>query len=188
MTNFISQSYIKNTSVCIDIIDFFESSADITQGQCQNVHGETIVDANYKNCSQAVLDTNEALYWKYVNFLQESCNQYAIDFPYCNEYSPWRICEPISIQKYEPGQAFSQYHTERIGRNGIQSSRHLVFMTYLNDVLTGGETEFFHQKLFVKPKQGLTLIWPADWTHTHRGIPAPFETKYIVTGWYNYVD
>jgi len=27
------------------------------------------------------------------------------------------------------------------------------------------------------------LIWPADWTHTHRGIVAPNEEKIIATGW-----
>jgi hypothetical protein len=60
-------------------------------------------------------------------------------------------------------------------------------MTYLNDVYKGGETEFFHQQFKVTPKKGLTLIWPADWTYTHRGIVAPVEEKIIVTGWWNFI-
>ena len=59
-------------------------------------------------------------------------------------------------------------------------------MTYLNDVTHKGETEFFHQKIKIKPEKGLTLIWPTDWTFTHRGIPSPTEEKYIVTGWFEY--
>ena len=60
-------------------------------------------------------------------------------------------------------------------------------MTYLTDVVgEGGETEFYYQKLKIKPKKGLTLIWPSDWTHTHRGIPAPDEEKVIITGWIHY--
>jgi hypothetical protein len=59
-------------------------------------------------------------------------------------------------------------------------------MTYLNDVEIGGETEFFHQKLKIRPEKGLTLIWPADWTFTHIGITSP-EEKFIVTGWFNYI-
>jgi hypothetical protein len=59
-------------------------------------------------------------------------------------------------------------------------------MTYLNDVNDGGETHFYHQELKVQPRKGLTLIWPADWTYTHRGIASPTEDKYIVTGWYSY--
>ena len=37
----------------------------------------------------------------------------------------------------------------------------------------------------VQPRKGLTVIWPADWTHTHRGVPSPSQDKYIATGWYN---
>jgi hypothetical protein len=61
-------------------------------------------------------------------------------------------------------------------------------MTYLNDVDEAGETEFLYQEIKFKPKKGLTLIWPADWTHTHRGIPSLSEEKYIITGWFNFVD
>ena len=61
-------------------------------------------------------------------------------------------------------------------------------MFYLNDVEDEGETEFYYQKLKVKPKKGLTLIWPADWTHTHRGIPSKTQEKYIATGWYSFTD
>ena len=56
-------------------------------------------------------------------------------------------------------------------------------MTYLNDVEAGGETEFPHYALKVKPVAGQTLIWPSDWTHAHRGCPVITGPKYIVTGW-----
>ena len=35
-----------------------------------------------------------------------------------------------------------------------QASRHMVFMTYLNDVSDGGETEFYHQDVKVKAEKG----------------------------------
>jgi hypothetical protein len=60
-------------------------------------------------------------------------------------------------------------------------------MTYLNDINDGGETEFLYQNIKIKPKKGLTLIFPADWTFTHRGIASSTEEKFIVTGWYNYL-
>ena len=60
-------------------------------------------------------------------------------------------------------------------------------MTYLNDVTDQGGTEFYNQKIITEPKKGLTLIWPADWTHTHRGIASPTQDKYIATGWLSYV-
>ena len=30
------------------------------------------------------------------------------------------------------------------------------------------------------------VIWPTDFTHTHRGIVAPKEEKWIATGWFNF--
>ena len=59
-------------------------------------------------------------------------------------------------------------------------------MTYLNDIKDGGETYFSSQDLKVKPEKGLTLIWPAYWTHMHKGIPAITEHKMVTTGWLTY--
>ena len=118
--------------------------------------------------------------------LLRSAEEYVEKFPYANNYDPWGIVEPINIQKYLPGGGYYEYHTERGSANGVQSSRHLVFMTYLNDVSDCGETQFLHQDYQVHPEKGKTIIWPADWTYTHRGIPSLTETKYIVTGWFNF--
>ena len=63
-------------------------------------------------------------------------------------------------------------------------SRALVYMTYLNDVSNGG-TEFLYQEFKTEARKGLTLIWPAEWTHTHKGIVSPDKEKYIITGWFN---
>ena len=56
-------------------------------------------------------------------------------------------------------------------------------MTYLNTIDDGGGTEFILQNLVASAKQGLTLIWPAGWTHYHRGIVSNTQIKYIITGW-----
>ena len=47
-----------------------------------------------------------------------------------------------------------------------------------------GETEFKYQKIKYKPVKGKSLIWPTDFTHTHRGIPSPTQEKWIATGWF----
>ena len=44
------------------------------------------------------------------------------------------------------------------------------------------------QKRKVNARRGKTLIWPVDWTHTHRGIVSPTQSKYIVGGWFSYLD
>jgi len=97
--------------------------------------------------------------------------------------SDWFITQPYNIQKYDPGYNYKKWHIEDPGPRKGKMIRHLTFMTYLNDIEKGGETEYMYQNLSIKPQKGLTLIWPAGWTHPHRGIPAPSETKYIATGW-----
>ena len=59
---------------------------------------------------------------------------------------------------------------------------------YLSDVEEGGELEFLYQNKRVKPKKGDFVVWPAYFTHMHRGNPPISDEKYIVTGWYQYVN
>jgi hypothetical protein len=84
-----------------------------------------------------------------------------------------------------PGEGFYEWHCERGGYPA--SHRVLVYMTYLNDVENGG-TEFKFQKIKIDAKKGLTLIWPSDFTHTHRGIISNEEEKYIITGWFSFIE
>ena len=105
-----------------------------------------------------------------------------------NSYGNWGFVQNINIQHYAPSEGFYAWHTERTGAAEPMVSRHMVFMTYLNDLDDGGQTEFYHQKLAIKPEKGLTLIWPSDWTFTHRGIPSMTQEKYITTGWINYIQ
>ena len=58
-------------------------------------------------------------------------------------------------------------------------------MTYLNDVENGG-TEFMYQNLISPAKKGLTLLWPAYYTHPHRGQISSKQEKYIATAWYTF--
>jgi len=108
---------------------------------------------------------------------------YADEFWALKEFGPHNSYS-FKVQKTEPGQGYHIWHCESSTR--AFSNRILAWTLYLNDVEDGGETEFYYQKLKVKPRKGLTLIWAADWTHTHRGIPSPTEEKYIITGWFNY--
>jgi prolyl 4-hydroxylase len=110
-------------------------------------------------------------------------------YDYANRHSTamqkmdgYRIDSHFNMQRYLPEEGFSSYHCERAGLK--HSNRVLVWMVYLNDVTEGGETEFFYQHHFEEPKQGKLVIWPSDWTHLHRGVISPTQTKYILTGWF----
>jgi len=86
------------------------------------------------------------------------------------------------LQKTEPmGGGFHNFHCEDQGWN--VAHRTMAWMVYLNDVEDGGETEFIYQQKRFKPERGSVLLWPASYTHMHRGNP-PLTNKYIATGWY----
>ncbi len=64
-------------------------------------------------------------------------------------------------------------------------TRIAVYTLYLNDVEEGGETEFLHQHMRLKPKKGTLCIFPSGITHLHRGNPPLKGEKHIMTGWVN---
>lgn len=87
----------------------------------------------------------------------------------------------FKMQKTKIGGGYHAWHYESSARE--ISNRLLTWMLYLNDVHEGGETEFLYQHMRVKPEQGTLLIWPAAFTHAHRGNPPLSNEKYVVTGW-----
>ena len=93
----------------------------------------------------------------------------------------------IKIQKTFPRGGFHNWHYEAYSRE--YSQRVLAWSLYLNDVPNGeGETEFLWQGVKIKPKLGRICIWPASFTHVHRGNPTYSCDKYIATGWFDHHD
>lgn len=183
MNNFILEHNI-NLLLCDKLIEFYENSPIKNQGKIYN-QGESLVCLEIKNSTDVPLTNNELLSQYFIE-LNNCVSEYIKKYFYAAYYGKWTITEEINIQKYLPKQGFFQWHTERTMAISPNNNRHLVFMTYLNDVNDGGETEFYYQNVKVKPQKGKTLIWPADWTHTHRGITSLTQEKYIATGWFNY--
>jgi hypothetical protein len=182
--NFVAGWFLDDIAICDSIIDY-HTYADTAPGVVGDSENKTFVNPKYKDSEDCKLAGS--LLDRYGVALQKVADEYIKKFPYCNFYSAWNIQEPISVQYYKPGAGFHQMHTERHCKHFPNNARHLVFMTYLNNVTDDGETEFVYQEIKIKPQKGLTLIWPADWTYTHRGIASLTQEKYIVTGWFSYV-
>ena len=92
------------------------------------------------------------------------------------------VSSDIKVQKTLPGGGYHVWHSENTGY--LMAQRVLVWSIYLNDVEEGGETEFLYQSTRCKAKTGSCVIWPAAFTHLHRGNPPISGHKYIATGWY----
>lgn len=90
----------------------------------------------------------------------------------------------IKLQKTEPGQGYHVWHCEH---DGNHADRLLSWILYLNDIEDGGETEFLYHSKRIKPKTGTLILFPGAFTHAHRGNPPLKETKYIATGWIEFM-
>jgi prolyl 4-hydroxylase len=180
---FIYEDYIPDISVCDELISYYENQGFKIPGLVGG--SDKRVDELVKKCRECGIEEDEA-FRKYATQLQGIINNYIAKYPYCNESSPWTVVEQPKIQYYGPNDGYYGWHTERDYRAPQTINRHLVFMTYLNDVTDGGGTEFYHQKVVTEARKGKTIIWPADWMHVHRGVVSPTQDKYIVTGWLSY--
>lgn len=108
---------------------------------------------------------------------------------YSKEYSVLRDikvnCSSMKMQKTSTGGGYHVWHGEQ--GNGEQASRSLVYMLYLNSLSSeaNGETEFLYQQRRINPTQNTMVLWPAAFTHAHRGNPVYGDnSKYVVTGWF----
>ena len=186
--NFIGYYQIQDLSICDDVVEFWKNSLNKKVGESYSPTGGSLVDINWKDSLDVNIDPNynSPVFKKYIEELRKSIEVYKETFPFSTYYSSWKIVDGANIQYYKPGAGFKAWHCERGSAIMPVTTRHLAWMTYLNDVDDGGGTEFFHQKLTIQAKKGLTVIWPADWTYTHRGVVSPTQEKYIITGWFNY--
>ena len=185
---FISGYYMKDLSICDELIDYYEKTDDKKPGLV--VGG--VVDKSVKDSTEIPIylwedkpNTMPDIFRKYANALQEMLEFYKLQYPILDEAETWCINTPCNMQKYNPGGGFKSVHFER--GSFKHHTRFLVFMTYLNDVKDGGGTKWVFQDIELKAEKGLTVFWPTDWTHTHVGIVSPTETKYILTGWYSFL-
>jgi len=176
----VFENYFQN-SYFQDVISYYNKIAGLS------LHQQDTVPKHWKNDEQLyLLDPNvvSTLHPQYVNhFLDVLWKKimpvYVDKFSILQDRS-YKV-EQIKMKKIVPGGGFHQWHYEALGED---SKRRIVVQLYMNDIDQAGETEFLYQNTRIIPKKNKLLIWPADWTHTHRGNP-PIggADKYILTTW-----
>ena len=157
---------------CDKVINYFENN--INKAEARNEGGGSL---------QGIRDTQQLLDDPLLGeeFIKEfkkcfDLYQYKyIDIP------PHLNITGFKIQKTLPTEGYHPYHKER--GPGYALYREGVYTVYLNDVEEGGETEFLYQLKRLKPKKGTLCIFPAGYTHIHRGNTPLSGEKYILTGW-----
>lgn len=181
---------------CNIIINYYEQMVEIQKNYSrQQAEGvpQTIKKDEAINCGRPkVLDNESHLILGHgdptvevvSNELAECFNHYVETFDSLKGIPMMAFYH--KVQKTLPGGGYHVWHCEQGG--GGHMRRVLVYTLYLNDVEEGGETEFLYQSKRYPAKKGDICIFPAHFTHPHRGNPPLSREKYIMTGWMEAIE
>ncbi len=194
MTDFIyRKEEALSPSFCRSLIELFEIDKEKQTPGVVNKKGVVITEHSHKKSTDICFtpnDLQDKLWKKPLQQIIQTIelaktdwmSQYYMGLETCD---PFEIYSSFNIQRFLPGEGYHRFHNERA--SFMTRNRMGVWMIYLNDVTDRGWTEFYYQQHFEIPTVGKIVIWPTDWTHTHRGIISPTQTKYIITGWFSWI-
>lgn len=164
---------------CEKLISFIDKLDEIGQIGYSGAK-KHLTDHKSYNASHQYHTTNGSWLGKnFLPYIQEPVNDYL------QKYSVLGECRfllyDVKIKKIPVGGGFHNWHYENSRIS--YCTRQFVVQAYLNDEFEGGETEFLYINKRVNAKQGRIIIFPAGYTHVHRGNPPIGEEKYIATCW-----
>lgn len=186
--NYIREYSMSSTEICDEIIELFEKHN--RQGNTRPGEISRGVDKNTKDSIDLVLGaifskdpSAKLLTSRYMEVVKKCAMEY------CDHYKlPIRGVNPATtpqIQHYKPKGGYKEWHADSTFTGN--QSRCLVYITYLNTVPDGG-TMFRDWKHTTTAAKGNTVIFPAFFTHVHKGQISKKHKKYIITGWLHYTD
>ena len=159
---------------CNNVIEYFEKNIKNSHSRKGIFGGDSVRDTSV-NLIHKELST---YFYKIFN---KAFSLYEYRYPAISHLGSLHI-QNLKIQKTLPTEGYHPYHIEQ-GNSPPLLWRVGVYTVYLNDVEEGGETEFLYQLKRLKPKKGTLCIFPAGYTHVHRGNTPFSGEKYIMTGW-----
>lgn len=181
--NFISTfDHALSEEECKQIIHEFEDSKE---KQIEGRVGNNLIKIGTKKSTDITYNFKDSsLTTKIISkSLQKYVKVYINEYPELNNHvGDWTTCDYYNVQRYKPQEGYFKTHCEVVDIKS--ASRILVWMFYLNSVENGG-TLFPQYEIGIRAIQGRLVIWPAYWTHLHKGQISQTQTKYITTGWYN---
>ena len=159
-----------------------------TEGCTKTFKEDEFVFLNYKNHSPTPYnvvgsDDYENREWLakelFFNGLQKCYDNYMDEYDALKSLNA--SCTNIKIQKTKPGGGYHVWHCEVGAEDGER--RLVTYALYLNTIKDAGETEYLYQQMRVPPVENTLVLWPATYTHPHRGNVVYGDTaKYIITG------
>ena len=166
---------------CEILINQFEKSDDQSAGTTSDGY-----KPEEKKCAQLSVNLNDqsvisTVVKPHLVSHIERYNEKYRDYLYYT--STWNFYREALLQKYDGKEdGYKVWHCEHNSEKSC-SKRIMAWMFYLNDAKCGTE---FYDRPTIKAKRGRCVIWPAFWTHMHRGVTPNIGLKYIITGWFSY--
>ena len=177
---------MQNNKLCNEITQLFENNKNLQKqgvtGEGRNSKLKKTIDITFR--PNDLKKPKFEILIQYINELHKCFLDYQNQWPFLKSMIKTVDIPSFNIQKYSRGDHFASLHSERTTLNTLH--RLFAWMTYLNNVDDGGQTNFSHYGIKIKPETGKTLIWPAEWTHAHTGEILKSGTKYIITGWIHF--
>jgi len=165
--NFI-EKYKILPKLCDDLVDYYKNNNEYKFDRQDILNTKEVIFYN---------DSNNKVVRSFFDILLKCVTNYMIKYKLNNKV---QISKTNNIQHYQSKTGYVNLHYEK---NKENPKRQLVYMVYLNTIKKGGGTEFPFQNTIIKAIKGNLIIWPADFTHPHKGIISETEEKYIATGW-----
>ena len=162
---------IIDNALSIKECDFLiENLKNNIQGSSGNPHNYNYCDISY--------DGNNVLQ----NLTKLIIGEYTKLYPEINlTYNKWEL-QNFKFKEFIPGNYYNKFHSEQ----AFNEPRILSILVYLSNHKCG--TEFYNGKV-IQSVKGRALIFPAFWTHTHKGQPCPENKyRYILSAYVNLID
>ena len=152
---------------------YWQRAPTIGQGEFQNARTNKILAVTH-----LARVTNNPI-------LQNIHNQFnllllAASVPYARRHSVERELwhEDYSILKYSNGEEYLAHYD-----GSTDTGRAISALVYLNSDFEGGETEFVHFGIKIKPQPGMLVLFPSNFAYRHVAHPVISGTKYGLVTW-----
>jgi predicted 2-oxoglutarate/Fe(II)-dependent dioxygenase YbiX len=172
-----------NPNETIDTIE--KVTSDINSGITFNraVLGNNQIDVHQKRTNSHLFLTETAqknddlrkINNQYFDLVFSTMRYYTNRF--CDDL-PHFFVEGFNVLKYQTGQEYKAHFD-----GDTSTHRSLSPILYLNDDYTGGEIEFVHHNVTIKPSPGMLVLFPANYAYSHIAHPVKTGTKYAIVTW-----
>jgi predicted 2-oxoglutarate/Fe(II)-dependent dioxygenase YbiX len=165
------------------IVDDPDSGIKFIGSTVINEHGEQSVKSQGRTSSEIVVSQHEDN--EYFKKFNDECENIinACLASYSEEmmisYDTFNV-EGFYLLKYNVGEYFGSHYDCH-----STNKRSIAVLIYLNDDYEGGELEFVHFNLKIKPKAGTVILFPPNYPYRHVANAVTKGEKYAAVTWYS---